>query len=100
MKHSDLGVLDGPVLLCGGPYSNAHALAAFTAEAKRLGVPASAMICTGDVVAYAAGRSAGDLLRWCTFSAPPTIAPSARHRAPVELRWPAGSTVELRLDLS
>lgn len=54
----------------------------------------------GDVVVYAAGRSVGDVLRWCTFSAPPTIAPSARYRAPVELRWPAGSTVELRLELS
>ncbi|MBC8339658.1 MAG: metallophosphoesterase family protein [Rhodospirillales bacterium] len=48
----DLGHLDGPVLCFGGPYSNAQATDALLAEAERLGIPATRMICTGDVVAY------------------------------------------------
>jgi predicted phosphodiesterase len=48
----DLGRLDGPVLLFGGPYSNLQATEALRAEAKRLGIPAGRVICTGDVVAY------------------------------------------------
>jgi predicted phosphodiesterase len=50
----DLGRLDGPVLLFGGNYSNRHATEALIAEAKRLGIPPSNVICTGDVVAYCA----------------------------------------------
>lgn len=50
----DLGELVGPILLFGGPYSNLHATRALMAEADRLGIPASRMICTGDVCAYAA----------------------------------------------
>ncbi len=49
---------NGVALLFGGPYSNLHALEALFIEAKQLGVPASRMICTGDVVAYC-----GDPLR-------------------------------------
>ncbi|MAY67813.1 MAG: diadenosine tetraphosphatase [Rhodospirillaceae bacterium] len=48
----DLGRLDGPVLLFGGPYSNLQSTQALRAEADRLGIPASRVICTGDVVAY------------------------------------------------
>ena len=48
----DLGPLDGPVLLFGGPYSNLQATEALRAEAERLGIPPSNVICTGDVVAY------------------------------------------------
>lgn len=48
----DLGALDGPVLLFGGPYSNLQATQALIAEAERRAVPASNAICTGDVVAY------------------------------------------------
>lgn len=51
---SDLGTLDGPVLLFGGPYGNRHALEALLAEADRLGIPSGRMICTGDLAAYAA----------------------------------------------
>lgn len=50
----DLGVLDGPVLLFGGPYSNLQATQALLAEAERLAIAADHMICTGDVVAYCA----------------------------------------------
>lgn len=50
----DLGDLDGPVLLFGGPYSNLRATEALIAEAERRQIPASRMICTGDVCAYAA----------------------------------------------
>jgi len=50
----DLGDLDGPVLLFGGPYSNRHATEALIVEAERRGIPPSRMICTGDVCAYAA----------------------------------------------
>lgn len=53
LKLSDLGPRDGPVLLFGGPYSNAQATTALIAEGQRRGVAGHAMICTGDVVAYA-----------------------------------------------
>ncbi|MEM7269855.1 MAG: metallophosphoesterase family protein [Pseudomonadota bacterium] len=48
----DLGTLEGPVLLFGGPYSNLQALEALIAEARRMGISAENAICTGDVVAY------------------------------------------------
>ena len=50
----DLGLLSGTVLVFGGPYSNLQATRAMIAEADRLGVLKSNIICTGDVVAYAA----------------------------------------------
>ena len=49
-----LGVLDGPVLIFGGPYSNLEATRAMLAQAESLGVPRDRTICTGDVVAYCA----------------------------------------------
>ena len=52
MKILNIGPLNGPVLLFGGPYSNLHALKALMAEAQKLGVPPQNAICTGDVVAY------------------------------------------------
>ncbi len=45
---------NAPLLVFGGPYSNLQATAAMRAEAERLGLPASNVICTGDVIAYAA----------------------------------------------
>lgn len=45
---------DQPLLVFGGPYSNLAATWALQAEADRLGVSASRIICTGDVVAYCA----------------------------------------------
>ncbi len=57
MKITDLGVLDGPLLLFGGPYSNLQALQAL------LDIGADA-ICTGDVVAYGAdGEACVSLMR-------------------------------------
>lgn len=45
---------NGPLLVFGGPYSNLRATAAMRAEADKLGIPSNRVICTGDVVAYAA----------------------------------------------
>lgn len=47
-------ILQPPVLVFGGPYSNLLALAALRQRADELGIPASHCICTGDVVAYCA----------------------------------------------
>jgi hypothetical protein len=49
---------DGPVLVFGGPYGNLQATEALLAEAACLGIPPSRMVCTGDVVAYAADPAA------------------------------------------
>ena len=53
-----LGVLDGPVLLFGGPFGNLEATEALIETAAHLGIPASRAICTGDVVAYGADPQA------------------------------------------
>lgn len=53
-KTRDLGDMDGPVILFGGPYSNLRAVEALFARAGELGVPAQRMICTGDICAYGA----------------------------------------------
>src|SRR4029079_16655209 len=47
-------VVQPPLLVFGGPYSNLRALTALRARAEELGIPASHCICTGDVVAYCA----------------------------------------------
>lgn len=54
MLSEDLGVLDGPVLVFGGPYSNFEATHALLSEAARRGIAGPNMICTGDLVAYCA----------------------------------------------
>lgn len=54
----DLGRLDDPVLIFGGPYSNLEATEAVLAEGTRLGIPPSRMICIGDTVAYCADPQA------------------------------------------
>lgn len=46
-----------PILLFGGPYSNFEAMSALIGEANRLGFAPDRMVCTGDVVAYAADAS-------------------------------------------
>ena len=45
---------NGPLLVFGGPYSNLRATDAMRREADRLGIAPNNVICTGDVVAYAA----------------------------------------------
>lgn len=53
-----------PLLVFGGPYSNLEATQALQAEAVRLGIPASNILCTGDLVAYCASPQATlDLIR-------------------------------------
>ncbi len=54
MRIWELGRLDQPVMVFGGPYSNLQATQAVFAEAKKLGIPGTHQICTGDVVAYCA----------------------------------------------
>ncbi|GAA6165093.1 hypothetical protein NBRC116590_27970 [Pelagimonas sp. KU-00592-HH] len=54
MRIVDLGVLEGPVLVFGGPYSNLQATEALLSEGARRGIAPARMICTGDVVAYCA----------------------------------------------
>jgi len=50
----DLGFLDAPVLIFGGPYGNLAATRAVLDEAERLQIPAERVICTGDLAAYCA----------------------------------------------
>jgi predicted phosphodiesterase len=52
MRHEYIGILDGPILAFGGPYSNAQATKAMFTKAKKLGITCENVICTGDVVAY------------------------------------------------
>src|SRR4051794_23268565 len=47
-------VLQAPLLVFGGPYSNLRAVTAMRARAEELSIPAARCICTGDVVAYCA----------------------------------------------
>lgn len=54
VKHMMQLEEDGPLLVFGGPYSNCRATGALIAEAGRLGIPPSRVVCTGDVVAYCA----------------------------------------------
>ncbi len=48
----DLGEIDGPLLVFGGPYGNLQATEALLAKAGQLGIPPERMLCTGDLVAY------------------------------------------------
>ena len=50
----DLGRLEGPLLVFGGPYGNLAATTALRAVAERRGIPPERVICTGDLVAYCA----------------------------------------------
>jgi predicted phosphodiesterase len=60
----DLGVINHPLIVFGGPYGNLEAVTALIAEADRRGVPGDHMICTGDLAAYCADAQAtADLLR-------------------------------------
>jgi predicted phosphodiesterase len=52
--HLDLGVIDTPVLLFGGPYSNLQATQAVLIQGSARGIRRDATICTGDTVAYCA----------------------------------------------
>lgn len=68
----DLGRIDHPILVFGGPYSNLQALEAVLDAAARRQIPADRMICTGDIVAYCAdGQACLDVMRAQSI---PTIA--------------------------
>ena len=54
----DLGKLDGRILVFGGVYSNLQALEALMDIANKEAIPYSNLICTGDIVAYAADPEA------------------------------------------
>ena len=54
MRVEELGQLDGPVMLFGGPYSNLQAMRALSRYATEQGIASQSVICTGDVVAYGA----------------------------------------------
>lgn len=47
-----IGTLEGPLLIFGGVYSNYQALERLINIAKAKGIPASNIVCTGDIVAY------------------------------------------------
>ena len=52
MNDPSMVTIDGPALIFGGNYSNLEATRAVLAEARRLGIAADSVVCTGDVVAY------------------------------------------------
>lgn len=54
----DLGTLDAPVLIYGGPYSNLQATRAMFGWADKAGIPPAQRICTGDIIAYCADPAA------------------------------------------
>ena len=53
-RIQNLGVLEGPLLVFGGPYSNLAASRALRDVAVKLAIPPQRIICTGDLVAYCA----------------------------------------------
>lgn len=55
-----------PLLVFGGPYSNLQATTALFGIARALAIPAGNIVCTGDVVAYAASpeETAGLVRQW------------------------------------
>ncbi|SFG43851.1 metallophosphoesterase family protein [Sulfitobacter dubius] len=57
INWADLQVLDGPLLLFGGPYSNLQAVEALADFAAARGIGGDQMICTGDMVAYCGAPS-------------------------------------------
>ena len=50
----DLGSLEGPLLIFGGPYGNLPATAALRTVADQCDILPERIICTGDLVAYCA----------------------------------------------
>jgi len=63
-RELDLGVFSGPVLVFGGPYGNLEATRAVLEIAWEAGIPASRILCTGDVCAYCADPlETADLVR-------------------------------------
>ena len=60
----NLGAIEGPLILFGGPYSNLQATLAMKQIADSKGIPPQRIICTGDLVAYCADpQETVDLIR-------------------------------------
>lgn len=60
----DIGVIDEPLLIFGGPYSNLEATQAVLDVAFEYRIPAHRIICTGDLCAYCADpRATVELVR-------------------------------------
>lgn len=53
-RTQNLGILEGPLLIFGGPYSNLAATRALRDVAAMLAIPPQRIFCTGDLVAYCA----------------------------------------------
>jgi predicted phosphodiesterase len=53
-RIKNIGLIEGPLLVFGGVYSNLQALKAMQDVAMKLGIPPEQIICTGDIVAYCA----------------------------------------------
>ncbi|MEX1060239.1 MAG: radical SAM protein, partial [Methyloceanibacter sp.] len=87
----------GPLLVFGGPYSNLEAMRALLDEAASRGIHSDHMICTGDVVAYAADAAATvDLVR---KSIPNVVMGNCEESLAADLAdcgcgFPAGSACE------
>ena len=66
MRTLDLGRLQGPLMIFGGPYGNLQATQALRREAERLGIGPDQIICNGDLVAYCAEpqQTVDYLRRW------------------------------------
>lgn len=57
-------MIDGPLLVFGGPCGNLQAARAFLAAVDGLGIPAECMLCTGDLAAYCGDpRATVELIR-------------------------------------
>jgi uncharacterized radical SAM superfamily Fe-S cluster-containing enzyme len=57
-------VVDGPLVVFGGPYGNLQATTVLLAEAGRRGIAAGNIVCTGDLAAYCGAPAATiDLVR-------------------------------------
>ena len=54
LRSQNLGMLEGPLLIFGGPYSNLAATLALRDVAVKMAIPSQRIICTGDLVAYCA----------------------------------------------
>jgi predicted phosphodiesterase len=52
VKIQDFGIIDGDVVLFGGPYSNLQSFEALSTWVEAHGYKVSNCICTGDIVAY------------------------------------------------
>lgn len=72
MKHKDLGVVRGPMILFGGVYSNFEALMKLLKYRYDGDLLEESMICTGDILAYCAD---GEMtIKRTMMLNPPTIA--------------------------